>query len=251
MDNEQIIFAQRLEQLKDTARLQKNVLLEEQVQETFEDMHLVKEQMDLIYEYLKKNKIGIGEAIPEEEVLTHDDVNFLQMYLEELEELEDVNDGEKRAIYMSALAEDETAKAKLVEIFLKQVVEIAKLYAGQGVLLEDLIGEGNVALATGSSMIGCLEQPDEIDGFLGKMIMDAMEDYISENSDEKQIADKAVVEVNKVADAAKQLAEELGRKVTTEELAKEMNVEEDVVLEAIRISANHIDEIEDELKDGE
>lgn len=251
MENEQIVFAQRLEQLKDTARLQKNVLTEEQVQETFEDMNLVKEQLDLIYEYLRKNNIGVGEAIPEEEVLTREDVNFLQMYLEELEELEDVTDGERRAIYMSAMAEDHTAQDKLVELFLKQVVDIAKLYAGQGALLEDLIGEGNVAVATGSRMVGCLETPDEVEGFIGKMVMDAMEAYIGENTDAKETSEKVVSQVNKVADAAKQLAEEFQRKVTVEEVAKELNITEDEVREAIRISANNIDEIEDGTVDGE
>lgn len=251
MEKEQIIFAQKLEQLKDTARLQRNVLSEEQVQEAFAQMKLVKEQMDLIYEYLRKNHIGIGEAVPEEEVLTREDVNFLQMYLEELEELADVTDGERRAIFMSAIAEDGTAQDKLTEIFLKQVVDIAKLYAGQGVLLEDLIGEGNVAVATGSRMVGCLENPDEVDGFIGKMVMDAMEAYIGENSDEKDISEKAVQQVNKIADAAKQLAEELQRKVTVEEVAKELNIDEDEVREAVRISANKIDEIEDGTTDGE
>lgn len=251
MEKEQIIFAQRLEQLKDTARLQKNVLTEEQVQETFEDMNLVKEQFDLIYEYLRKNHIGIGEAIPEEEVLTKEDVNFLQMYLEELEELDEVTDGERRAVFMSALAEDNTAQDKLVELFLKQVVDIAKLYAGQGALLEDLIGEGNVAVAAGSRMVGCLEEPDEVDGFIGKMIMDAMEAYIGENSDEKEVAEKVLQQVNKVSDAAKQLAEELQRKVTIEEVAKEMNIDEEEIKEAIRISGNNIDEIEDGTTDGE
>ena len=35
----------------------------------------------------------------------------------------------------------------LIEIHLADVAEIAKLYAGQGVLLEDLVGEGNLALS--------------------------------------------------------------------------------------------------------
>lgn len=251
MEKEELIFAKRLEQLKDTARLQKNVLTEEQVKETFEDMNLVKEQLELIYDYLRKNHIGIGEEIPEEEVLSKEDVNFLQMYLEELEELEEVTDGEKRAIFMSAMAEDDTAQDKLVELFLKQVVDIAKLYAGQGAFIEDLIGEGNVAVTNGSRMVGCLESPDEIDGFIGKMIMDAMEAYIEENAGEKEVSEKALNQVNRIADAAKQLAEELHRKVTVSELANELNVEEDEVLEAVRISANHIEEIEDGMTDGE
>ena len=57
--------------------------------------------------------------------------------------------------------------------------------------------------------------------------------------------------MNKVSDAAKQLAEELHRKVTVEEVAQEMNIDEEEIKEAIRISGNHIDEIEDGTTDGE
>ena len=39
------------------------------------------------------------------------------------------------------MAGDADAKHRMIEIFLPQVAEIAKLYAGQGVFLEDLIGE--------------------------------------------------------------------------------------------------------------
>ena len=68
-------------------------------------------------------------------------------------------------------------------------------------------------------MLGCLEYPQEAEGMLGKMIMDAMEDHISDSlaasESNQRIADK----VNLVAGQARELAELLKRKVTVRELA--------------------------------
>ena len=251
MDKEQLLFAQTLEQLKETARLQENMLTSEQIQEAFEAMSLGEAQMALIHEYLQKNNIGIDEPGKLDENLTDEDVNYLNIYLDELKELPVVSDGEKRAVMMSAMAQDMTACNKLVEVFLPQVVEIAKLYAGQGALVEDLIGEGNVALATAVTMLDCVESIDEVEGFLGKMIMDAMQDYIGEDSDSKSVDEQILEKVNRIYEKAKEMAEELLRKVTVAELAKEMEIEEEEIYEAIRLSANHMDYIEEGTNEGQ
>lgn len=251
MEKEQLIFAQTLEQLKETARLQGNMLTSEQIQEAFEEMKLNEAQLSLIHEYLQKNHIGIDEPGKTDENLTQEDVNYLNIYLDELRELPVVSDGEKRAVMMSALTQDVTACNKLVEIFLPQVVEIAKLYAGQGTLVEDLIGEGNVALASAVNMLDCVESIDEVEGFLGKMIMDAMQDYIGEDSDNRGLDEKVLEKVNLINDKAKEMADELLRKVTIAELAKEMEIEEDEIKEAIRLSANHMEYIEEGTNEGQ
>lgn len=251
MEKEQLLFAQTLEQLKETARLQENMLTSEQIQEAFEAMNLGEAQLALIHEYLQKHNIGIDEPGKVDENLTDEDVNYLNIYLDELKELPLVSDGEKRAIMMSAMAQDMTACNKLVEIFLPQVVEIAKLYAGQGALVEDLIGEGNVALATAAAMLECVESIDEVEGFLGKMIMDAMQDYIGEDSDNKSVDEQILEKVNSIHEKAKEMAEELLRKVTVAELAKEMEIDEEEIFEAIRLSANHMDYIEEGTNEGQ
>lgn len=251
MEKEQLLFAQTLEQLKETARLQENMLTTEQIQEVFEVMKLGEAQLALIYEYLQKNNIGIDEPGKVDDNLTDEDVNYLTIYLDELKELPVVSDGEKRAVMMSAMAKDMTACNKLVEIFLPQVVEIAKLYAGQGALVEDLIGEGNVALAMAVSMLDCVESLDEVEGFLAKMIMDAMQDYIGEDLDNKSVDEQILEKVNQIHEKAKEMAEELLRKVTAAELAKEMEIEEEEILEAIRLSAKHMDYIEEGTNEGQ
>ena len=57
--------------------------------------------------------------------------------------------------------------------------------------------------------------------------------------------------VNKIHEKAKEMAEELLRKVTVAELAKEMGIEEEEIFEAIRLSANHMDYIEEGSNEGQ
>lgn len=249
MELNQYTFANTLEQLCDTARLQGNMLTSAQVSDAFGEWKLDDEQLLLIHNYLKNNNIGIDEPADTQEKLSDDDVSFLNMYLDELSKLPKTSDGEKRAIMMSALAGDITAKDRLVEIFLPNVVEIAKLYAGQGALVEDLIGEGNVAVAMSVTMLDCVEGVDEVEGFIGKMIMDAMENYIGENSDNMQAHENVLNKVNDINDKAKEMYDSLLRKVTVKEVAGELGIDEDEVRAAVKFSANAISYIEDKTYD--
>ena len=193
---------------------------------------------------MKSKKSGMGEPLDMEEVLSQEEKSYLEEYIETLDGLPGLTEGQKRACIMAAMAGEVQDKEKLLHAFLPQVVDIARLYTGQGLLLEDLIGEGNVALALGVEMLGCLENPDEADGMLGKMIMDAMEEAIEENTRAKQ-ADREVMErVNQVSQRAQELAESLRRKVTIQELAQETLLEEEAIREAIRLSGNKIEHIE-------
>ncbi|MDE6985170.1 MAG: hypothetical protein K2O99_11670 [Lachnospiraceae bacterium] len=244
MEFNQTNFARALEELKDTARIQENMLTSEQIGEAFDQWKLGEEQVALIHEYFRKNHIGIDEPAEVDEELSGDDVSFLKLYLEELKELPPVSDGERRAVMMSALAGDSDAQAKLVEIFLPQVVEISRLYAGQGALVEDLIGEGNVAAAAAVTMLECVEGIDEVEGFVGKMIMDAMEAFVRDTSENSQAGETVLDRVNDVNDKAKELYDSFLRKVTVKEVADELGISEEAVHEAVRLSADHIDYIE-------
>ncbi len=242
MDRE-LLFGKTLEEIKHLAKGQGNCISKEQIAEAFSKLGLAQEQLALVEEYLKEHKIGIGEPLNPKDYLTEGEVRYLDVYLEELKGMDAVTEGEKEAFSLSAMAGDGQAQARLVEIYLPKVVEIAKLYGGQGVALEDLIGEGNLALAAGVSMLGCLEHACEVEGMLGKRIMDAMEECIYENLEQARKDKKALEHVNLVAKQARELAEALQRKVTVEELAAETELSEDEILEAIRISGNQMEYI--------
>ncbi len=244
--NKELLFAQTLEKVRAIAKEQGNCISEEQVKDEFAALELSNEQLQMVFDYLVKHKVGINEPVNVDDYLTDEERNYLQDYLDEIAQLPDYSAGEKEAIALSAMAGDGDAQGKLTEIYLPDVIEIAKLYAGQGVFLEDLIGEGNVALAVGVTMLGCLEKPAEVQGMLGKLIMDAMENYISENVENEKADQKVADKVNKVMEAAKELSELLRRKVTVEELAAESKISEKSIREAVRFSGNNIEYIEEE-----
>lgn len=177
-------FLIAIEELKQIAKLQNQILTRLQVEEFFDEMQLEVEQQIFVYEYLKENKIGIDETLNLDDFLTEDDVNYLQLYLEELEQLEKVSDSQKHELIMASIAGDKEAQKRLVEVYLPSVIEISKLYTGQGYLVEDLIGEGNVALTMGVQSINHVQTPSEIDGFLGERIMEAIEKYIEVMKDD-------------------------------------------------------------------
>lgn len=242
MDRE-IRFARTLEEVRQKAKIQNNCISQAEVEEAFAPLALSAEQMDMVYQYLRQKKIGIGEPVDYEEYLLDEEKDYLASYLESLKAFAEVSEGEREAVTLSAMAGDGEGVRRLTEIFLSEVVEIAKLYAGQGVYLEDLIGEGNAALSLGVTMLGALEHASEAQGMLARLIMDAMEEYIADYAEESRKDQSIAEKVNKVADAANALYEELRRKVTVEELMAESGLSRKAIEDAIRMSGDKIEAI--------
>lgn len=242
--NREIEFAKTLERIKNIARQQGSCISREQTEEAFAALALSEDKLELVFDYLKKHGIGIDEPLKPDEYLSKEEADYLENYLEQLRELPEVSEGESEAITLSAMAGDLEAKKRLINIFLPQVVEIAKLYAGQGVFLEDLIGEGNVAVTMGVSMLGALENAKEAQGLLAKLVMEAMEEYIADNAEEVKKYNRIADKVNKVADKANELSKDLHRKVTVDELVEETGMSRKYIEEAIRISGDKIEAIQ-------
>ncbi len=244
-------FVQKIDALVTKGREQGGMVTKEQVEEAAMSLNLPVSGLKAIHEYLESKKIGIGDALTIEEAFSKEDRDYLKMYLDELSELEQYEEGEKEAFYISAMAGHTSSQARVIEIMLPQVVDIARLYSDQGVSIEDLIGEGNVALSAGVTMLGALESGKEVPGALASMVMNAMEQLIAQESDIHKSDEKIVSKVNKVADAAKELAEDLGRKVTVEELMSETRLSRKTIEDAIRFSGEKIEDIEIVVNDGQ
>lgn len=237
------LFRKQLLALMATAKKQGMSVTDTQVKEAFPGIELTDSRLELIYDYLKNSKIVIGDEVSPQELLTSEDRNYLDDYLSDLEALPKYSDREKEQIYIEAYGGNALAKEKLMNLFLPEVVQISKLYAGQGVFVEDLIGEGNVALTMAMDMFECIEKPDEVEGFLSKMIMDAMERSIQSELTESEQDMELVNKVNKIAAAAKELAEEMRRPVSVEELVKEVDFTREEIEEALAVTGNKIEDI--------
>ncbi|MBR6326741.1 MAG: hypothetical protein IKR61_08035 [Lachnospiraceae bacterium] len=244
-------FGEALIKLRRTARENGGMITKEELTETFAPFSLNDEQMEQVYAYLEQNHIGVDAPPDTEAGLSGEDRAYLETYLESLKELSVLTKEERTALAARAMKGDEQASKALAESLLSTVPDVARLYVEQGVYLEDLIGEGNLALYHGAALLGALEDPEEAETVLTRCVMDAMEAFIAENLEEDARGQHAVNRVNEVADRAKELYEDLRRPVTVEELMHETGWKKEKILEALKLAGGAIEEIEWKPEEGE
>ena len=244
IDNKEIEFAEILKFVTRTARENRNVISKEQVEMAFAELDLDEKQMELVYDYLKKHNVGVDEAPDTGESLTDEEKNYLDDYIESLKGLRRLSESELEAVSMQAINGEKTAQGQLIEHYLPLVVDVARMYSEQGVYVEDLIGEGNVALTKGVTMLEAVGEPAEVESFLYNLMLDAMENIIEDNLSEDAGSQKVLELVNEVADRARELSEDLRRKVTVEELMEETGWDEDKIRSAIRFSGDNIEDLD-------
>ncbi|MCR5420312.1 MAG: hypothetical protein K6E98_04850 [Lachnospiraceae bacterium] len=249
MDEKQ--FRKKMIQLRALAKRQGESISKEQVHSEFLPLDIKEEHFLLIFKYLTDEKIRLFDT--EEERLREsgkndcrvnkEDSDYLKMYIDELNSRETVSEEERVSRINKALKNKDTAALVLPDLYLKSVVDTARLYTGQGIAIEDLIGEGNIGVLTAVNMLEICETPREVDEFVMKMIMDSMESLIMDKYDKDEFDTTIAKRVNELNDKAKEMAEDLERLITVEELSKELDSDEDYIRETIRLSGDSIEYI--------
>ncbi|MFT3983742.1 MAG: sigma-70 domain-containing protein [Lachnospiraceae bacterium] len=245
-------FRKLMIQARVFSKKQENYISREKVNELFAEMQLTQEQLLLVCKYLTEGNVTVfeDEAAYEahvREVLREKNTDAserspepLNRYLEDLDKLEEISKEERLLRVGEVLLKKETAQKVIPPLYLREVVDVARLYEGQGVEAEDLIGEGNISLLIGSKMLECCESAQEAEDFLLKMIMDGMESLIMEKSSDEELDLRILEKVNELNEKAKELAETLEREVTLEELAAELDTDIEELNETMRLSGNAI-----------
>ena len=93
----EILFAQTLEAVRLAAKEQGGCVSEDQVREAFAAQDLSEEQLQMVFDYLVKHKVGIGKPVDPDEYLTDREKNYLQDYLDEIAVLPVYSQGEMEA----------------------------------------------------------------------------------------------------------------------------------------------------------
>ena len=176
--------------------------------------------------------------------LSEEEENFCRSYREDLDAVQPEAPGEKKALFAKLSQGDTLAKGRLTELYLATVLETAMAYAGQGVMLSDLVQEGNIALMLSLESLNA-ESPDMGQDVCEEQVCAAIRSSMQETLEEQELLksanDTIVTKVNLISQGVSNLTEELDRKVTVEKLAAYLNMPEDEVADILRLAGEGIE----------
>ena len=163
----------------------------------------------------------------------------VRMYLREIGKIPLLTFDEELDLAKRILEGDEEAKQKLAESNLRLVVSIAKKYVGRGMLFLDLIQEGNMGL------IKAVEKFDYTKGFKFSTyatwwIRQAITRAIADQARTIRIPVHMVETINKLIRTSRNLLQQMGREPTPEEIAKEMEIPVEKVVEIQKIAQDPV-----------
>ena len=163
----------------------------------------------------------------------------VRVYLREIGKIPLLTYEEELDLSKRILENDEDAKQKLAESNLRLVVSIAKKYVGRGMLFLDLIQEGNMGL------IKAVEKFDYTKGFKFSTyatwwIRQAITRAIADQARTIRIPVHVVETINKLIRTSRHLLQQLGREPSPEELAKELEMPLEKVMEIQKIAQDPV-----------
>jgi len=171
--------------------------------------------------------------------ITNRESQALEKYLQEISREELLSPEEEVELAQRIRRGDEQASERLIKANLRFVVSVAKQYQNQGLSLPDLINEGNVGL------IKAARKFDETRGFkfisyavwwIRQSILQA----ISEQSRLVRLPLNQVGSVNKINRTVSRFEQENERRPSVEELARETNLSEEKVDQAMQVNTRQV-----------
>jgi len=161
----------------------------------------------------------------------------VRMYLKEIGQVRLLSAEEEVELAKRVAEGDQAAKNKLTEANLRLVVSIAKKYSGRGLHILDLIQEGNT---------GLIRAVDKFDWTKGNKfstyatwwIRQAITRAIADQARTIRVPVHMVEVINKATRCNRKLVQELGREPTVEEIAAELNLPVEKIIEANRTAAD-------------
>ncbi len=184
---------------------------------------------DPVKDYLKQiGKVALLNAEQEVDLALRIEAGLYAEH--KFAEEQDSMDADTRRAYRWVIHDGRRAKNHLLEANLRLVVSLAKRYTGRGMLFLDLIQEGNLGL------IRAVEKFDYTKGFKFSTyatwwIRQAITRAMADQARTIRIPVHMVEVINKLARVQRQMLQDLGREPTPEELANELDMTPEKVVE--------------------
>ena len=253
-------FLENLEKLVILGNSKKGVLEVTDIGNFFKGMEINVEQMEVVYQYLEDKKIDVlavidenvendlepaeDDDIEEEENIDLEAIDLLEgigtedpvrMYLKEIGTVPLLSAEEELRLAKKKSEGDPVAKDKLIEANLRLVVSIAKRYTGRGMSFLDLVQEGNLGLIKGVEKFD-YDKGFKLSTYATWWIRQSVTRALADQARTIRVPVHMVETINRMSKMQRKLTLELGYEPSTLELAHELDMTEEKVLEIMQIA---------------
>ena len=216
----------------------------EQIYDTFESMgiQIVGAELELELEAPLDMDLPLDEedeplVDPVELAAEYNLDDPVRMYLKEIGQVKLLTAEEETELARRVSEGDKAAKDKLTEANLRLVVSIAKKYSGRGLHILDLIQEGNTGLIRAVDKFD-YTKGNKFSTYATWWIRQAITRAIADQARTIRVPVHMVEVINKATRCNRKLVQELGREPTIEEVAAELNLPIEKIIEANRTAAD-------------
>lgn len=161
----------------------------------------------------------------------------VRMYLKEIGQVKLLTADEEIELAKRVSEGDKAAKDRLTEANLRLVVSIAKKYSGRGLHILDLIQEGNTGLIRAVDKFD-YTKGNKFSTYATWWIRQAITRAIADQARTIRVPVHMVEVINKATRCNRKLVQELGREPTLEEIAADLNLPIEKIIEANRTAAD-------------
>ena len=243
MEMSRVLSDKRLNALVLQGRKQGNRLEYQDLIDLFSQEEMTEEELGEIIEYLEQNHISLKqEDVVEleqddraEEAENPGEDDPVRIYMKDIGKVRLLGSEEEQKLARLAAEGDESAKQRLAEANLRLVVSVAKRYVGSGMPLLDLIQEGNLGLMKAVDKFD-YKKGYKFSTYATWWIRQAITRAIADQSRTIRIPVHMVESMNKIVRTSRNMVQELGREPTSAELAKRLEIPEEKINEALKMT---------------
>lgn len=222
---ERLEFREKLAGILTLCASQNNITDKTAVEEYFAEDNLSKEQMELVFDYLLSQKVivkgyikaggSIKNAEKPEDVVryTQEEQDYLNLYEQDLK----------------GLREGDPLKE-----LLPAILSMAKEMHRTDIYIGDLVQEGNMGL-----MLAMEEHEGDTEALLS-MAKESMQALLESQEETKKQDNRMVEKVNDLDEQIKKLSEEMGRKVSVDELEEFLDITEDEISDILKLAGEEL-----------
>lgn len=229
-------FRSKLSSIQELAAGQGNRLTVEEIEKFFEEDSLSREQTELVCDYLLSQKVSVigykkqpGKIIEaEEEVadLDSEEQDYLADYMQDIEGMKGGSVEEARMAYYLPLVVDTALKMHRKEVF-----------------IGDMIQEGNISLM---AALGRFEAGADDEDIVMEEVRAGIRAFIESQTETKRQDKKMVDQVAELDETIRHMSEDMGRKVSVDEVAQQLGMTEAQVEAILNLAGEEVKEAQED-----